>query len=169
MTGRNKWTNLADDRLLAQCEADLYRASGPGGQKRNKTSSAVRLRHLPSGLTAIANESRSQHENKAKALKRLRAALFLDIRQPFAENDVALAAARNAEGRLAMGVRDGRYLPAVAVLLDLIDETRGGFREAAARLGTTTANLVDFLSASDAVWRSVNALRAQHSRSPLRA
>ena len=73
-TGRASWTVLDDDQLLAQCEVDTYRASGPGGQKRNKTSSAVRLRHSPSGLIVIAEESRSQHENKAKALKRLQRA-----------------------------------------------------------------------------------------------
>src|SRR5262249_58629887 len=68
---RNHWTELSDSQLLAQCEVDTYRASGPGGQKRNKTSSAVRLRHPPSGLIVIAEESRSQHENRAKALKRM--------------------------------------------------------------------------------------------------
>ena len=57
-------------------------ASGPGGQKRDKTSSAVRVRNLPSGLIVIAEESRSQHENKAKALGRLRRALFLELREP---------------------------------------------------------------------------------------
>ena len=66
--------------MLAQCEVDTYRASGPGGQKRNKTSSAVRLRHPPTGLLVIAEESRSQHANKAKALKRLRRALWADLR-----------------------------------------------------------------------------------------
>src|SRR5204862_463400 len=69
---RSAWTDLTDDQLLAQCAVDTYRASGPGGQKRNKTSSAVRLRHHPTGLLVIAEESRSQHENKARALRRLR-------------------------------------------------------------------------------------------------
>src|SRR6188508_3094747 len=68
---RSRWSSLTDAQLLAQCGVDTYRASGPGGQKRNKTSSAVRLRHPPSGLLVIAEESRSQHENKAKALRRL--------------------------------------------------------------------------------------------------
>src|SRR5579872_1446837 len=81
---RAVWTDLSDSQLLAQCEVDTYRASGPGGQKRNKTSSAVRLRHLPTGLIVIAEESRSQHENKAKALKRLWHALFLELRDPLA-------------------------------------------------------------------------------------
>src|SRR3954447_20166092 len=80
------WTALTDDQLLAQCAVDTYRASGPGGQKRNKTSSAVRLRHPPSGLLVIAEESRPQHENKAKALRRLRRALYLDLREPVPES-----------------------------------------------------------------------------------
>ena len=72
--------HLSLDELLSQCDVDTYRASGPGGQKRNKTSSAVRLRHLPSELMVIAEESRSQHENRARALRRLRQALYLKLR-----------------------------------------------------------------------------------------
>src|SRR6476659_7745021 len=79
---RSTWSALTEAQLLAQCEVDTYRASGPGGQKRNKTSSAVRLRHLPTGLIVIAEESRSQYENKAKALRRLWHALFLELREP---------------------------------------------------------------------------------------
>src|SRR5258707_8833441 len=79
---RSSWTCLTDDQLLGQCELDTYRASGPGGQKRNKTSSAVRIRHPPSGLIVIAEESRSQHENRARALRRLREALYLKLREP---------------------------------------------------------------------------------------
>src|SRR5439155_11737703 len=77
---RAAWSDLSDQELLGQCALDTYRASGPGGQKRNKTSSAVRLRHLPSGLIVIAEESRSQHENRARALRRLRQALYLKVR-----------------------------------------------------------------------------------------
>src|SRR5437016_11651897 len=77
---RATWSHLSDGQLLAPCEVDTYRASGPGGQKRNKTSSAVRLRHPPSGLIVIAEESRSQHENRERALRRLRRALFLKLR-----------------------------------------------------------------------------------------
>ncbi|MDA0256651.1 MAG: peptide chain release factor-like protein, partial [Chloroflexi bacterium] len=73
---------LSDEELLAQCAVDRYRASGPGGQKRNVTDSAVRLRHQPSGLVAQANESRSQHENRARALHRLRRTIALHARAP---------------------------------------------------------------------------------------
>lgn len=50
---------------------DNYKASGPGGQKRNKTESAVRIRHEPSGAIATCCEERSQSTNKARAFKRL--------------------------------------------------------------------------------------------------
>src|SRR5829696_10336405 len=97
---RADWAALTDAQLLAQCEVDTYRASGPGGQKRNKTSSAVRLRHLPSGLSVIAEESRSQHENKARALKRLRQRLWLALREPVVEDtslSVPLTVGRRSE------------------------------------------------------------------------
>src|SRR6202789_865653 len=81
---RSSWTALSDTSLLAQCAVDTYRASGPGGQKRNKTSSAVRLRHLPSGLIVIAEESRSQHQNKPRALSGIRRALYLKWGEPIA-------------------------------------------------------------------------------------
>ncbi|MBA3818401.1 MAG: peptide chain release factor-like protein, partial [Deltaproteobacteria bacterium] len=65
----------SDDALIAQCEVDRYRASGPGGQHRNKTESAVRLRHKLLGVAAIGEDSRSQAENKVHAVRRLRSAI----------------------------------------------------------------------------------------------
>src|SRR3954468_15048834 len=126
---RADWAALTDAQLLAQCEVDTYRASGPGGQKRNKTSSAVRLRHPPSGLLVIAEESRSQHENKARALRRLRRALYLELRVPLRSAERTAerlgappepGPARDAEGRLHVGARDVRFWPAVGVVLDVL-------------------------------------------------
>lgn len=54
-----------------EIRVDTFKASGPGGQHRNKRETAVRVRHLPSGITALATEHRSQARNKELALRRL--------------------------------------------------------------------------------------------------
>jgi protein subunit release factor B len=62
----------SDDDLLRECEVETFRSSGPGGQHVNKTESAVRLRHLPSGVVVSSQQERSQHRNKADCLRKLR-------------------------------------------------------------------------------------------------
>lgn len=66
---------LDDDALLAECELSAFVAGGPGGQHRNRTESGVRLRHPATGVTVSATERRSQHDNRAVALERLRVRL----------------------------------------------------------------------------------------------
>jgi protein subunit release factor B len=66
------WHLLPDDALLAQCEVQAHRASGPGGQHRNKAETAVRLVHLPSGVRAEGKDERSRTQNLRIALGRLR-------------------------------------------------------------------------------------------------
>ena len=65
----------SDEALLAECRVETFAAGGPGGQHQNRTESAVRLVHLPTGVRVIAREERSQHRNRTRALERLRAAL----------------------------------------------------------------------------------------------
>ncbi len=73
---------LSDEELLRECEETFFVGGGPGGQHRNKTASAVRLVHGPTGVTVTATERRSQAQNRGTALERLRAALAPLSRKP---------------------------------------------------------------------------------------
>ncbi len=55
---------------------EYYRSSGPGGQRKNKKETAVRIRHIPTGITVVATESRSQARNRSLALERLKQKLL---------------------------------------------------------------------------------------------
>jgi len=63
-------------RLRKEVLIETYRSSGPGGQRKNKTETAIRLKHLPSGMTVVATEHRSQAQNKKLAFERLRERLL---------------------------------------------------------------------------------------------
>jgi peptide chain release factor 2 len=85
---------------------DTYRASGAGGQHVNKTDSAVRMTHMPSGIVVQCQNERSQHKNRAAALKILRARLFEKARK---EREEAMAAARGQQRKIDFGSQIRSY------------------------------------------------------------
>ena len=95
-------------RLAGECDVVPYRSSGPGGQKKNKTESSVRVRHRPSGITRVATESRSQLRNRERALERVFEELARRARRPKPRRPTRPAAAaveRRLEGKRRAGAR----------------------------------------------------------------
>ncbi|HCK90094.1 MAG TPA: peptide chain release factor-like protein [Gemmatimonadetes bacterium] len=72
----------SDEALLAQCRVETFRAGGPGGQHQNKTETAVRIVHLPTGISSVARDERSQLRNRHLAITRLREKLEAHNKTP---------------------------------------------------------------------------------------
>jgi len=160
---RNGWLRLASRELLADCREEHYRASGPGGQHRNKVETAVRLHHAPTGLIAQGQETRSQEDNRRHALNRLRERIAREIRAPFDLNAPVLppelAAQVDAKGRLAVNPKNPAFALIVATALDALEAAEGSYAKAAHGLGITTSQLLKFLQSDREVWRKVNESR----------
>src|SRR5687768_14745632 len=153
---------LTEDALLAQCRVEHFRGSGPGGQKRNKTSNAARIVHEPTGLVATATESRSTKENHLYALRRLRLKLATELREPidlatFAPPDWFLTIRRGAA--IEASHRHPLYAAAAGLVLDLLAALNGNPAAVAVNLGVSTTAVVKFLEGEPHLWTAANKIR----------
>lgn len=149
------WLALPDDALLEQCRLEAFRGSGPGGQKRNKTSSAVRLVHLPTNLSVRSEESRSQMSNRRSALMRLRLQIALHVRAEPVPVDLKTARPQDPAD--------------VARVLDHLDASDYSISGAATSIGATTGAVSGFVCGNDVVLSEVNRQRALRGLRPLRS
>lgn len=163
---------LDDDALLAQCRVDTFRVSGPGGQHRNRTDTAVRLTHEPSAVTAQASERRSQLQNRQQALRRLRLAIAHEVRLPVDLERYtppsALHAVLAAPKAKRLGPRHADYPRGVQRFLDLFVAVDAVLNEAAQRAGVSTGALSRFIQADPPLLALCNALRKERGLRPLR-
>jgi hypothetical protein len=170
-TERDALLAAPDEALLAACRVDTYRASGPGGQHRNVTDSAVRLVHEATGVSVTATERRSQHENRPRAVRRLRKALAVEVRCPAVPDappagDLAAVVSDPAWPRVSR--KSAAYHVAAARVLDRLEAAGGSVGDVSRGLGVSTASLVRFLGLDADLWGAANRIRARHGRKPLR-
>jgi hypothetical protein len=153
--------SLDDAHLLRQCEVQVYRSSGPGGQHRNKVSSAVRLVHRDGGLTVTSTESRSQHENRERAIRRMREAIALHARCPLPTPLRWPANVDVSDGRLRVADRNPSLPLVIGLALDALAQCGGRLSEAAVALGISTSSLARFLHDHPKAWAEANRLRGE--------
>jgi len=140
-----------DDKDL---RIDVFRASGPGGQSVNTTDSAVRITHLPTGLAVSQQDEKSQHKNKAKAMKVLRARLY-----ELERSKLDAARAQDRKSQIGSGDRSER--------IRTYNYPQG--RVTDHRIGFTTHQLPYVLEGGEALDEIIDALTAEHQTSQLAA
>jgi RF-1 domain len=152
---------LPDEKLAAQCRFEAFVGSGPGGQKRHKTNAAVRYTHVPSGISAVATDSRSQRENKIHALRELRHKLALAMRREIDPLTYTPPAWFAQYPSLHMNPKNPLYAEAVAQVLDVLLAVQWEIPRAAAMLEISGGALMRFLHADAALWEQVNRVRGE--------
>ena len=145
---RNNWLVLSDEDFLRECKLDWFQASGPGGQKRNRKYSAVRLKHLPTDITVEVVQSRSQNENRHIAVRKLKLQIAISIEGTIVKSFRANVSMSNDE-----------YPVCVAGVFDALKQYRFSVSDAAKEIGLSTSKLIKFLLRDELLWREVNNMR----------
>ena len=156
-------------KLLDQCETKRIKRGGPGGQHRNKTASAVVLKHLPTGITAEANERRDQSVNLQRAIFRLRVQLALEVRTRRSAVPSPLWLSRCPRGRIAIDPEHEDFPRILAEALDVIEQCGDDAQRAAKELVCSLTQLVKLLSLDGRGLALLNGRRATRGLRPLKS
>lgn len=152
------------ETLLRDCEVRHEKRRGPGGQHRNKTESAVVVRHLPTGMEGQAAERRSQFDNHRNAVKRLRMNLAVEVR---VESSVdtspsPLWKSRCHDGRIIVSEDHADFPSMIAEALDVLASRNGHVPSSAEQLACTPSQLLKLLKKEPRAFLWLNELRRRH-------
>jgi len=149
--------------FLSQCSLARTRGGGPGGQRRNKVQTAVRLVHRPTGLTVTATERRSSEENRKAALSRLRLKVAIDVRCPAGQayQPSEMWRRRCRRGTVSINPRHDDFPAMIAEALDVVATCGLDMAAAAKALNCTSSQLVRILKLEPSALALVNQKREQ--------
>lgn len=162
---------LSDEALHKQCRVTFGRASGPGGQHRNKVETAVRIVHQPTDLEATAGERRSQSQNRHTAWRRLRLKLARRVRTEIVADRYRpskLWVERRQGTRIAVNPKNREYPALLAEALDVVTAMGFDVGGAAGVLGVTMSQLARLLRHDRHAFAMVNEEREERGLHPLR-
>ena len=155
---RNNWLSVPDEKFLEDCELSWFQASGPGGQKRNRKYSAVRLKHITTGITAEEVQSRSQNLNKFKAVKKLKLRIAMEVEgEPI------------TFFRVNTSINSLEYPLFTARIFDALKQYSYAVSDAASELELSTSKLIKILFRDEQLWRYVSAERHKLGLSNLKS
>ena len=150
--------------LLRDCETRHERRRGPGGQHRNKTESAVVIRHLPTGIEGQAAERRSQFDNHRNAVKRLRMNLALGVRSEARANaaPTELWRTRCCNGRIMINSEHDDFPAILAEALDVLKSRNAHVPGSAEQLSCSSSQLIKLLKKEPRAFLWLNEERRYH-------